>query len=832
MNRPNNLARPRYGLDTISPSFFDDETIGGDIVSHIRTILPQLDMTRPHIVYVRKSNPRAEAENANYLRYQEGLAAYIIEAGVSEPLVQALSEDIGISAIYDSTFRPSLRQIEEALLSPAAIGTIWIADVARIYRDPTAVGPTVLAQKLANNAVKIVHFESGRPEVIDMASRAGHDYFLDGCRAAARQRDRTRAVTLTARQEAFKAGEWSGSPLPVGWILDPPTTELVKGRRVAIAARVRRYEPHAKIKKHIMTIGMAPEIKTWSLLLRTVNEECLEITPFPENLREYMATRSALKNCVRQGQVYNPDEPAKITKTMLYNLLLDPLAMGYVLFGSGARVGGKEWANLTRKYGQMRFGAVEGIAKPDSLVRDYREFGRMDAELAILDANSAEDQELFWGLYEKWSEFDADELRESNFQKWVKKEERRRGRPEGSGTAHHWVSRLICGLHNDDDHLLSYHPGTRPDRKHATPRWVCWRDKRMNGDDWCITVGSEGGMDLLTRVLDPYFLTMVRGVLERLSDEEDDKKTNKRTQQIEALQNQIEGFQKRLTRKRRQLDDSEERWEADNWSDEEQTTERRRFTEDEIRPVERALHEARKHLAILMDSESPSNAANLNAREMLSIVDRVQADWPTFTVATRQVLIDTFIDSVRVYADSTPASDEIWLEVLWKAGRVDTLLLWSNPALDKREWTADENASLRNLWPSDCSWEEISDSLQRGRRYNLVRRQAASLGIKDAARSRKWREQADISSKSYWQLNPTVLYWQRRNEGWIEVFTDGTQTAHKNLPANVILPTGLESRLQVANKEGAFVAPFRAHQSVGDHQRNAPTGAGGGKPRV
>jgi len=304
-------------------------------------------------------------------------------------------------------------------------------------------------------------------------------------------------------------------------------------------------------------------------------------------------------------------------------------------------------------------------------------------------------------------------------------------------------------------------------------------------------------------------LSRLGGVLADARDKEGDAPADDRANKIEAVRAEIEGHQKRLSRKRRDLDADLERWEADGWSEEEIDAERKRWVEEQIVPIERALKDARRRLEVLLDTASPDNAASLGAGEMLGILDQIIGDWPTYPTATKQVLVQALVERVRVIADKSPAADEVWIQVVWRAGATDLLLAWRNPALDKRPFTEEEDGALRRLWASSCTWAEITEALQPGRRYNLVRRRAAELGITGAGRSRAWREAADLASKSYGQLHPEVAYWVREGGAWREEVEGGAAVRRMELPAGITMPERVSDWLMVVDSEEATSTPGR-----------------------
>jgi hypothetical protein len=810
---PNRTNRPTYGLSGLVSSNNDGDNNEDALMLAIRAILPRLDLSRLHILYLRKSNARAEAEHANFLRFQERLYDLILEAGVPKDLLIVLSEDIGISGIYDETYRPDLKRIKE-LIKNGMLGTIWTVDVARITRDPTLVISSHLAINLKNSRVKIVHFENSMPEILDMSTEVGYDQFIGKAIHAAKQRTNLRKVTVTQRQEAFKVGEWTGSPLPIGWVLEPAHHDIYKGRKIAVAARPKVYEPHASVKRRVMEIGTRREITLWIDLFKAVRDEGLCIEPFPKELQDYMSTRSALKNCVRKGEVYDPSKTTQITKAMLYNLLLEPLAMGYRLFGSGARAGGKEWQQLDKRYARMIHG---DDIKPDSLIRDYRVFGGIDPALALFDIEDEAHQELFWSLQEKWSEFDAEIMRQSNFETCTLKTDRKkRGRPPGTGTSNPWVGRLICGLHDDESHLLSYHPGIRAGRS-PTPRWTCWKDKRqevtgtlpsIGNTDWCVTIGSDGGIDVVTKALEDHFLGRFKSILDHQNREmEESSPKSSRDEEIESLQKEIEGHQNRLTKKRRELSKNQDRWEAEEWAESDMEEEESRFTQEQIVPVERALQGAKKRLRVFMDETSAESRVNLAPTEMLRVAETIIRDWPTWKPQLKQTIISGLIHKVTVIADKSPVSDDVWIELVWTGGITDYIVCWKNPSLDNRPFTPAEDAVLLNLWHNGSSWSDITAELLPGRRYLLVRKRAAEIGIKNPGLSREWREAAMEASKSYGHRHPDLSLLANVDGVWKASKKDGSVEELTYLPVELTIPERFSDSLSVASKEESTNIP-------------------------
>ena len=765
------------------------------------TVLPLLPLKRKILVYIRKSNEAAESTNANYLYFQTSLAAYLQKAGVPEDIIVVEDEDIGISGVYDSTYRPSLRRVEEMLLR-GEIEAIIVVDIARIYRDPTNISPAILADRLKMHRVKIVTLEEMPPKVLDMTRDDDYDYFIEKCREAAKFRKRLRNQTTTARVQAVLQGEWSGSPVPIGWSLVPQHKVRRDDRYDNVAARLCVYQPHAERKLEIMRLGMHPKLTAWDRLWREILRQELIIPPFEPTIWEYMMTRSCLKNCTKHRQdgsriPYNPNEPVIPTKNMLYNLLLEPLALGYVLYGSGVRAGQKELKALDKKF-------IEKMGRThDSQIRDFREFIGINEELAI--CRTPEDVALFWALHERFSEWEPETSRETNFTSYVHNPKRtspRAGRPKPEAVANHWVGMLHClhhGWREDKTtpvltHTMSYNVGVRKDRGTITPQWFCWRDVRQGIADRCCTIGSDSGQDKLTVVLDAFFLARIKNVLGQFSFTLKSAKgdTPSPEEQKKTLQKEIAAKDKIIKRKEATLESYTDIWAEDEeaqYTPEDIRKKQKEYMAEHITPVEGAKRKLEADLKAIeaMSEDEVSTTANIKVAEQ--VVNRIleNGGWDKLNPNTRQRLLMTFIDYVGVWIDQEPTTDNVVILIQWKHGVQDMLVTWRNPPLDNRPFTAEEDAQLRQLWASDCSVDHLRSVLLPGRRYNLVRRHAqelgvTQLGIADATRSRAWRTEFDQAGKSYAQLHPDTAYLWLADNGWAEINRSGEEIGRGDLP--------------------------------------------------
>ena len=788
----------RYALGTGGILSQGEDGVAYSIVEAIRKELPNLDLTRKFVVYVRKSNPAAETAKGNYLAYQEHLHLYLEEAGVGKEQIEVFSEDVGISAVYDEKYRPSLKKIDNWLLNPDIIGTIVVVDISRIYRDPTMVGPSLLASKLKTNRVKILTFDGGSPNVMDMRNQGHYDNFIQRCMKAANHRHELRTLTTRAREQAFESGFWSGSPLPVGWALTLPTTETRLGRRVEVGAKVVMYEPHAKIKMQIMRLADDPKIKTYKQLLLAVQVAGIVIPPFEDSLlRNYMQSRSCLKNCGTRnpdGTIlrHDADTDKVPTKTMLVNLLLDPLALGYRMYGSGVESGGRELRALTRKYANM------GGKTHDSLIRDYREFGNVDPDLAI--CKTEEEEALYWRLLHKWSQYDADVLRDSNFTSYSKNKERvklPRGRPAGESLSNGWVGLLYCMRHGYDEtgdanrtHLMTYNAGKRAERIRDTARWECNKDNR---DTYCSPCIRIGGNDRLTRVLDDFFRRRVLSVVIRIQHEYHDNGdiVLSLEAQLDDLTRQHDRKQKDVNRQNKMLMAKIVSWEEDDaCTPDEVDAETVRYQREWIKPEEDALRQITRSIKDLEHQIATAIPAQVDMKNVAGLVQQMtrQNLWHMLTPAMWRDILLCLVESVEVWADTEPVIDDVYVSVKWKCGLEDTLITWRNPPLDRRPFSHEEDEALQALWASNCTVEELRAQLQPGRRYLLVRRHVQQdLKVNNANRSREWREHFDFLGKSYHQRHPDALYFMSDGDSWQEISEANEDIArHAGLPHDVV----------------------------------------------
>lgn len=747
----------------------DGKVTAQTFIEVIRAFLPKMDPKRWVVVYIRKSNDTAEMDNSNYLEHQEKLAEYVAAAGVDADRLKVESADIGISGVYDGTYRPSLKKIEDWLRHPELIGTIIVADISRIYRDPTEIGPVILAEKLKINKVKILTFDQGQPRLLDMTVEADNDWFKMRCRDASAARKTIRHTLGTSRETSVMKGGWSGSPVPIGWAVMPPKQILVMGRRHKVAPFLYVYQPHADVKLEIMRIADKMKTPSWRQLHEIVTEKKLFIPPFAEydeggnRLREYMATRSCLKQIGRKqpdGNFirYDPDEPLALSLKQLKKLLQEPLAIGCRLYGSG-KSGIDHLRTLDNKFKKMG-------KSHDSKIRDYREFVGYDDKLAI--CRTEEEVALFWRILDTWGEYCVDQLRESDFTICVPKPSLandKRGRPIGASVSSPWTGIVFCGKHGTDEAgnvLLTHHLGHHVAKSSYSGKpcnsWHCQREyNRGDTNKICVSIGNN---DILGRILDQYFARRIRYAIEYNKNLVLKCKDQPSSQEVaEGLRKDIGQHQRNIERHMRALAEYEAMWDRQGMTDEEIAAKRVDYIYKYIEPEEGARRSQTVKLRDIEQESSQECTALQSFDTVQSYVEWIyqEDNWSQISKPRLQRIIRSLVSNVVVFSSDDPGISEVGVVVNWHSGLQDVLITWQSPS-DDRPWEQWEDDNLRANWLSDLTPGQMRELILPARRWNNIANRVKELGLPPGRKTRVWRQEfKDLGLTWYERHNEEVI---------------------------------------------------------------------------
>jgi DNA invertase Pin-like site-specific DNA recombinase len=720
-----------------------------------RQVIAECPQDRFFYVYVRKSNQAAESASANYLHAQLDLSQALAQAGVPAERMVVLSDDTGKSGTLSRQFRRDLARVFEDM-GKGLVGTVVAMDVARLFRDYTDKEPAAFAARMARCGVHVVTHYRGQWRLLNMAKDADNQAFRDMAREAAHERLAIRDRCMTARERVVAEGGYGGRPVPIGWAVKPKTPRSLSPDGIERPGYMYVYEPHAAIKLEIMRLSLEPHICSFRQLRNEIIARGLQFPPFEESIRADCFPRSVICRCkTEEGGVIRPlraNDPFYPSLAMLKGILYEPLAIGHWLYGSG-KYGESKLRRLRRIYEDQQ------DQRLDSLIRPYREFLGIHEDLTI--CRTPEQIELFFKVCEKWCESDVRTLHETGYE--VKESNphciRRVGRPRGTGPKYSnpWSNRVFCLKHVHD-------PNEYYIRRAGGPRgeWACSKDYSTGNQPYsCSTWGEE---DRLGRILDYHLLYHLSAMLMQdgslLGNLVEERR--RLVARIEDMRREISELESERDRQLRRQDELERRLEGMEESFMRQEIDG--FFERNVKPIMAALQARRKELR----QAEEEGTADLMERteeelreELWSIVRSSQ-----IPEAKRHELISTFVERVGVFIPQYTGN--VLIEFRWSKavlnGRgervVDTLIGWKNLSKDFREWTPEEDAALRELYPvaSGASYDEIRERLQPCRKIDAIVKRVRQLGICREGRTESWINACRLQDKTWGQGHPEVFY--------------------------------------------------------------------------
>jgi hypothetical protein len=722
--------------------------------SGLAALVRKMDRARATIVYVRKSDPKAHREQAAYLLVQEALPELLVQAGVPRERLVLLEGDTGKSAWLSRKFRADLADLYERI-GADKVGTVVVRDVSRMFRDSFLKEPADFCARMARFDTKVLTTFGGEWSLLDLRRDADREQFMKGAREAAAYRKSWRAQSMASKEMSALRGNYTGGPAPFGWAVEAGRARHETPDGVARPPRLVVYPPHAEVKLRIMEASLLPHITSFIQLRRYLLDNGVVVPPFdPETARE-----SFPRSCLSRVWAYlRPDgsrAPVGIDEAfvpsarMLRRILLEPLAVGVRLYGSGD--GGKY---ALRKHQRL---AAEMDMPPDTLVRPDRVWVGTFPELAL--CRTPEQVALYWRVAEKWSPTDLREAVRSRFEQAPPNAGQSAGKPRmarfGYKIVNPWAQRVWCLKHGrgaDGAPAL-----THPMALHGSgTSWACYKDYRTQGRDGACSAWACD--NVLGRILDAHLLRGITAALEgqhaiirSLSDDRDERKraAEKLRQEVADLERERERQLDQADALRRSLEGMEKGF-ADAELD--------RFHRERVRPVLASLAEKQRDLR-RADDDGLAAPPDTSEREVREVLRRLVDGWDTIPLDEKRFAISVFVARVGVLVGDGAEGKEALVEFAWTDGVVDRLVGWRGPCKDERPWTAEEDEAIRRLWPSGCDWPEIKAELLPRRTFRRVRARARELGVaKGANRSNAWVDRHLDGDRSWGERHPEVLY--------------------------------------------------------------------------
>jgi hypothetical protein len=734
-----------------------------------KDLIEQCDMNRMFDVYPRKSQKN---DKTNYLEVQESLPGLLRDAGVLEILIYTYQgRDHNISGTLGPEERADMAELKERLLS-GIVGTVCMAEIARLHRDWTAVDPADFAAIMDLQEVRVLARIGGEWTLLDMTNPTHNRMYREEAQKGADELVSIVGRLCPSRVNAItKKGGHGNGPAPFGLIHVPRQNRYQSGTGEAMPAHREKYPLHIAIKKQIMCLSLQPHIMSYPALQYACFENEIYIVPFDPESRAIAHPASMLahvgeivmENGKRIKKIMPPDfEPFVPKVTMLRNILLDTWVTGDVRYGSG-----KQGAYQIRALAEKSKRGNRNHLK-FKLIQPARPAIRKDDPYLSVAEDDPELLDLFWQVVQKWSPINIQEARENDY-KYVYGEEPKNAaqtagkpvmiRPRGSKYTNWWAARVHCLKHGWE--------GGEPRRTHfmrINPDGVWSCDADHNKDKRCPRCTSYSAEHQLRSVLDSHFLLTIRVVLEsggpllgtlqeeqrRLLDQRRLLNTN-----LTAIATTIEDQERFLSK----LYVGWERADGEEFAD----GEMEKWREKHLMPlytqrstILRDLGEITKKLGDQETPPPPCTEEQIRKRLMYAM-----DNWEGLSVARRRQLIFTLVDWVGIICPPGYDRRETLIFVRWANGMTNVLIGWRALTMDYRAWEPWEDEALRRLWPSSsgANINQIRAALLPGRKMSNMERRTRELGISQAAdRSVAWRRACKEAEKPFGEQNPDILY--------------------------------------------------------------------------
>ncbi len=715
--------------------------------SALAALVPKLEKTRLIYVYIRKSDPSGHDHNPHYLLVQENVPQLLVSAGVPRAQIRLLEGDTGKSAYLSRQFRLDLAELFDQI-GMGSVGTVVVPDISRLFRDAWLKEPASFASRIARHRTLIVTTVAGEWVILDLRKDSDLDQFMGLSKEAAAHRKNLRAQGMKAKELSATLGNYTGGPLPLGWAVRPGLKRYMTDDGKEQAPKPYVYEPHAELKLTIMELSLLPHITSWTGLSRHLRKVGLVIPPFDAaTARECYSSTAISRVYVTVGgkrAQLRMDQEHSPSPRMLRNILLEPLAIGVRLYGSGE--GAKAYLDKHLRWAK----AMD--QPPDTQVRVGKTLVGVFPDLAI--CNTPERVALFYDVWRKWARFDFDTLLNSGWDEEVENTTRTAGRgltgKHSIDRVQHWAGKLLCMRHeNPIDYKMSFNG------KHLV--WEC-RSDNVDG----ISTGScsvWSNHDALTRILDAHLLRGIetalngnRSIVRSLTNEINDR--NAHLDRLRREERELSNEHKHLLSY-----SSSYRMALEDQDDAAVTAEMDKYNIETVRPVFVKLIECRREIARLESLPLTASSA-CSEVELRELLDRTVKAWVHVPVTDKIALIDLFVDDVLVLV-ANESGQECYVEFRWKNGMTDHLISWRQLTRDERPWTLEEDQVIRKHWRSRCSWAEIASGLLPLRKFSAVVKRTRILGVsKGANRAYAWKKECLEQERSWGLLNPGILYLQ------------------------------------------------------------------------
>jgi len=539
----------------------------------------------------------------------------------------------------------------------------------------------------------------------------------------------------------------------LGWRVEPGKLKLESDTREAVAPQLVVYPPHSEVKLKIMRAAMLPHIKSYRALRRHLIEQDIIVPPFAEEFRTQSYRRSVLRQVFTTtpaGRVYlRPDESLVPSTTMLKPILLDPLAIGVKLYGSGE---GGVYA-LRRHF---KFAEKSDVV-PDCQILPVKVCMGTFPELAICRTN--EEVTLYRDVCRKWARVDLDIQWEVNHRTDLltpnpgQSAGRPSGPPRGSSRANPWAGYVLCGRHGMDKDcapIVARHLRLSA----ATGNWQCTTEYNKQETDR--TCSNWGDNNILGRVLDTHLLRSIEYALQNdaaiiqcvATGESATARKARVAAELREVKDAYDDAMAAYTQLQRM-------WkEIDPASVDAETKD---YFARNVKPLALVYSDKKKEVEKLGTADGVPSVGT--EQEITDALRFAIANWDKLSVDRKSHVIGLLVSHVTVQVTNGAESREGVVYFTWRNGWTDRIVSWRGWFLDDRPWSEEEDATLEELWKSDCSWQEIANRLQPHRRFNRTHRRAMHLGVaRNAGRSSQWIQAGRDSERTWHDDNPDVLY--------------------------------------------------------------------------
>ena len=721
------------------------------LVAELRPFVPLMDPTRPLLVYERQSDE--SNSHVHYREAQGNLPQLIEEAGQPRERIKTFADDDGKSGWLNEQYRDSYRKLKEDIELGKG-GTVLVMDISRLHRDYTDRQATDMAALMGWKRVHVLTRDDGRWLWLNMADDHAKDVYKAIAKRAASERKKIRDISTTSRMQAKKSGFASGGgTCPIGWMVLPGVKKHESPDGVKKSPRYAIYEPHARVKLAVMRESLKPHIRTLPDLARHLASLGISIPPFTEDVRLVAFSRSALMRVYRSGKtpksrVYqSKDEPyATFGDALLLNLLIEPMVLGDVRYGSG--VSGKYQLEKTRR--------VANAMKQqcDSRILPGRLLAHASRSLALCKSEALPDfpeyDELFelWRqVVQKWSPVDLDAARQQRYRSEppnphrVNKIDRAASPP--LHTANAWSGFVLCGEHGADDFNHPLRLGVHGEKE----QWQCCQ----------VGCSTWSGHDL-RNILDAHFKRRLH--ILATTDESLFRDIFEQGKQAlrdhERLRSEFADAEMNLKR----LNDKFDRFHA-TFGDDAADSDKDRVLDPILAEIKRANSEVsnkRREVQYSAQNVQQADCAETET-EVRAALAAAYNKYESLEVPRKRHLIGQLVKHVVILVADGVESNESLIAFTWADGQTDWLVGWRE-AQDSRPWTAEEIAALKELWPSGCDFSELKAALLPGRRYHKIREQAlvACRGTHAKKRPKGWKQRVFEGEKTWHSRNPDLLY--------------------------------------------------------------------------